>query len=105
MLVYWSDGLAVDLGRIARASETTLVVDVDSLPLSPTGSTLSIETVLGFGEDYSLLVGVPPKLTQEFEAVGFVDIGQAVAGEAAVRFERARQPLELQIEPFEHFER
>ena len=99
-----SDGIATDLGHLATASGLTLVIDVEKLPLSSTSRTLAIETVLGFGEDYNLVVGVTPKLTHEFEALGFVDIGRAVTGDAAVRYERAQQPLELQTASFEHFE-
>ena len=99
-----SDGLSKDLNRLAQASGLTLVIDVDSIPVARTSGALTIDQVLSFGEDYSLLIGVTPKLTQEFEALGFVDIGQAITGDAIVRFERGQHPLELQTRPFEHFE-
>jgi len=99
-----SDGLVTDLGHIARASKAELVVDVDRLPLSPESQHIDVADVVGLGEDYSLLVSAPSRLTHEFEALGFVSIGRVGVGDVSVRFQRDQQPLELRTAPFEHFE-
>ena len=53
-----SDGLATDARHVARASGVTLVVDAERLPVAP-GATL--EQAATGGEDYELLVCVPPE--------------------------------------------
>ena len=62
-----SDGLGVDAARLARASGVRLVMESDSLPLSPAlrsfaelSGTNPVETALGGGDDYELLFTVPP---------------------------------------------
>ena len=50
-----SDGLAVDVGHLARRSGVRCVVDLDAVPLAP-GATVAD---LGFGEDYELLAALP----------------------------------------------
>lgn len=62
-----SDGLGRDAARIANASGVRLVIESESVPLSPalrsfaelTG-TDPVETALGGGDDYELLFTVPP---------------------------------------------
>ena len=99
-----SDGLVWDLERLARASQVSLHVDVDRLPLCTDAAKVPIEKLLGLGEDYSLLVCVPPRLTPKFENVGFVNIGRVLAGEASVLYERDGRRIEPQPPSFEHFE-
>ncbi|CAN5747684.1 thiamine-phosphate kinase [soil metagenome] len=53
-----SDGLAADLPRLAAASGCAFALDPTSLPRNP-GRT--IEQALTDGEDYELLLAVPPK--------------------------------------------
>jgi thiamine-monophosphate kinase len=67
-----SDGLAVDLGHIARRSGVRCVVDLERVPLAP-GATLDD---VGFGEDYELLAAVPE--VGRFHAIGRVEAGEGV---------------------------
>ncbi len=53
-----SDGLAKDLPRLAAASRCGYVLDRTALPLSP-GS--SVEDALDDGEDFELLIAMPPE--------------------------------------------
>jgi thiamine-monophosphate kinase len=69
-----SDGLVGDLPKLARASGLAAHVDVERLPLS--GALRSLATVsqgrewaLAAGDDYELLVAVPPRRFDELAAV------------------------------------
>jgi thiamine-monophosphate kinase len=52
-----SDGIATDAGRLARASGTGAVVELDRLPRAPGAS---VEQAASGGEDYELLAALPP---------------------------------------------
>lgn len=62
-----SDGLALDLSRLASASGCGAVLDLDAIPISPAAHTLAarekqstaLEHALGDGEDFELLLAVP----------------------------------------------
>lgn len=62
-----SDGLGVDAGRLARASAVRLVIESESVPLSPALRDFTdiegsdpLEMALGGGDDYELLFTVSP---------------------------------------------
>ncbi len=62
-----SDGLGVDAGRLARASGVRLVLERESLPISPALVSFSqlagrdaVEMALSGGDDYELLFTTPP---------------------------------------------
>jgi thiamine-monophosphate kinase len=52
-----SDGIATDAGRLARASGTGAVIELERLPRAP-GAT--VEQAAAGGEDYELLAALPP---------------------------------------------
>jgi thiamine-monophosphate kinase len=81
-----SDGLARDLGHVARASGVSVVLDdaaVVSPELEAAASLLgrvALDLALHGGEDYALVVVAP----REAELEGFVRIGEIEAGEPSV---------------------
>ncbi len=78
-----SDGLAADLPRLAAASGVRLVVDLAALPADPALVGVEAATRAAFGEDYGLVVLVPPALEATFAARGFGAIGAARAPEVS----------------------
>ncbi|OJT19571.1 thiamine-phosphate kinase [Archangium sp. Cb G35] len=63
-----SDGLAQDLGHLCTASRVSAELELDRLPLSrAVRASLGSEGALAGGEDYELLLAVPPERTQAFE--------------------------------------
>ena len=67
-----SDGLAADLGHIARRSGARCVVELERVPLGE-GATVDD---LSFGEDFELLAAVPEPT--RFPAIGRVEEGEGV---------------------------
>lgn len=105
-----SDGLALDLSRLAEESGCGAVVEPETIPIAPDavrlakqqadGST-ALEHALGDGEDFELILAVPPDearrmLREQPLEVPLCDIGEFVAEaglwQAGVR--GVRQPLE-----------
>ena len=84
-----SDGLALDLSRLARESGVGAIVDVNRIPIHDDAKRLSrrpgddrspLEHALGDGEDFELLLAVPPDeagrmLREQPLGVGLTDIG------------------------------
>jgi thiamine-monophosphate kinase len=86
-----SDGLVGDLKKLADASGVCAVVDLDRLPLSPAllsyaGPSRTREMALGGGDDYELLLSVPPVRLDALRAaagklaVNLTEIGHICSG-------------------------
>jgi|SRR5689334_11552941 thiamine-monophosphate kinase len=90
-----SDGIATDAGRLAAASGTGAVVELDRLPRAP-GAT--VEQAAAGGEDYELLAAVPDgaELPVPVTAVG------RLTGDAAVRLLDA-EGRERSLRGWDHF--
>lgn len=108
-----SDGLASDLGHIAKQSGCLAVIDVDALPISDilarnATNEQALALAVGGGEDYELCFTVSPAALGSVESAlqhtntPFTCIGQMQAGEG-VSFERNNQILDCNFKGFEHF--
>ncbi len=81
-----SDGLAIDTARLATSSGCGAAVDLDRLPISTAARLLEnpVEHALADGEDFELLLAVPPQeatrlLADSPLACGLTDIGELVS--------------------------
>ncbi len=99
-----SDGFVQDLGHLCRESGCVAVVDVDRIPLSRAARSLAdqfadqpafLEQVLTGGDDYELLLAVPPEREIMLSAaarqagVSLTRIGRFYPGAPAVDIRRA----------------
>jgi thiamine-monophosphate kinase len=83
-----SDGLAQDLGHLCAASRVGAALELDRLPLSaPVRAALGPEGALKGGEDYELLLAVPPARARAFERA-CARVGPAVTRVGVVTRER-----------------
>lgn len=89
-----SDGLVQDLGHLCRAGAVGAEVRADRVPLSPAARAAGpgwLETCLTGGDDYELLMAVPPGRAEALRAeaaragVPVTRIGAFVAGPPGVR--------------------
>jgi thiamine-monophosphate kinase len=84
-----SDGLALDLSRMCEASGVGAIVDVDRIPISAAANELSnrepqttaLEHALGDGEDFELLLAVPPDASAQIVRERPVECGIRDVGE------------------------
>ena len=87
-----SDGLVQDCGHLARAAGLGVVVQAADVPLSPAArAACRLEVCLTGGDDYELLLAVPPQAGAALQAecgragVAVTRIGCFVEGAAEVR--------------------
>jgi thiamine-monophosphate kinase len=71
-----SDGLASDARRLAEASGVRIVLDASAMPLAE--GVTDIELAATGGEDYELLVCVPPGVDADVTWIGAVQAGGGV---------------------------
>jgi thiamine-monophosphate kinase len=93
-----SDGLSLDLHRLCLESRVSAELDSD-LPIAPDAS---LEQALHGGEDYELLVTMPPekKVPKKIAGLSLTRIGRITAGRAGqIRFRRRL----LKPRGFDHF--
>lgn len=95
-LIDISDGLAIDLHRLAAASGVGL--ELDAVPVAP-GATLA--EALGGGEDYELVMTVPPEradaLVARFDTAGLrlpIDVGRCTDDPLHTTLEGADLPVQ-----------
>ena len=109
-----SDGLLADAGHIAAASRLAVHIDREQVPLSPAARrALKAEpalwpTVLGGGDDYELVIAVPPRRRAALQAaarlsgVSITRIGQFVRGKG-VQLSVAGRPFRIPRAGYVHF--
>jgi thiamine-monophosphate kinase len=111
-----SDGLSLDLWRLATESGCGAVVDLDKIPIAEAAVALSksrddavtpLEHALSDGEDFELILAVPPDaaerlLAEQPVACGCTRIGEFVAEPGLWRLDAAGARLPLVPRGFEH---
>ena len=103
-----SDGLALDLSRLARASGVGARLSMDDVPVAE-GAT--IDDALGGGEDYELLAAVPDARAVEAArvelkdafGVNLTDIGRIVEGADLTTVRRDGTEHQLEPTGWDHF--
>jgi thiamine-monophosphate kinase len=101
-----SDGLGVDLPRLAKASKLGFEIDKKSLPLA-TGAT--IDNAISDGEDYELLFAISPwdrerlqkNWRKKFPKLGLTRIGRLT--QLSTKASPARTNSQLQPRGYVHF--
>jgi thiamine-monophosphate kinase len=108
-----SDGLSLDLWRMTQASGTGARLLAPAIPIGDApralGSVLGrdpLDLALHGGEDYELLVTVPPGRERKVEAMGLVFVGRMTArGEGLVLADGLGRLTPLIPHGFDHFHR
>jgi thiamine-monophosphate kinase len=108
-----SDGLVQDLGHICRASGLAAELLADRVPLSPAATAAGADwlpTCLTGGDDYELLLAVPPDRTAALQAaaarasIAVTRIGHFHSGPAEVMVRQTSgEPLALSGQGWSHF--
>ena len=112
-----SDGLAQDLGHIAKASQLDARLNIECLPLHPILQQLppsqAAAYALAGGDDYELCFTLPAHLLDAVQAdagrqqLAVTVVGQMLPRQAAqtqVQFRLHDQPFALQQTGFQHFD-
>ena len=81
-----SDGLALDTSRLASASDCGAILDLHRIPISSAARQMDnpVQHALADGEDFELLLAVPPAVAEHMlanrpVACGLTDIGELTA--------------------------
>src|SRR5579863_1901763 len=109
-----SDGLAGDLDKLCRASAVAATIDAMRVPLSEAAQAAIAsardlwQTVLTGGDDYEIMLTLPPDRLPAFHAaaaragIAATEIGRIEKGEGA-RFECHGKPLAYKRTSYSHF--
>lgn len=111
-----SDGLALDLSRLCRESGTGAVLEAGLIPIAQDAFTLAARTgktplshALGDGEDFELLIALPPETWEALQAQAdatakaFTRIGRLTEKKSGLRLQSPDGALSpLAAEGFEH---
>ena len=105
-----SDGLMQDLGHVCRESGLSAVVQAALVPISPEAAAQGPEVLelrLTGGDDYELILAVPPEKTEALCAacagVKITKIGVFKAGEGVELYGDENIPLHLASSGWKHF--
>jgi thiamine-monophosphate kinase len=101
-----SDGLAADAGHLAAASQVSVVIDPDRVPLHPAAEV--VEEALASGEEYELLLALPQgggaALAEPFRAAFGLALTQVGVVEPGTGVQLRRRSGAVQLPPpFTHF--
>ncbi|MGO8691139.1 MAG: thiamine-phosphate kinase [Thermoguttaceae bacterium] len=111
-----SDGLVIDLSHVAAESGCGAVLQTDAVPISPdarrlaaraAGGPTALEHALGDGEDFELILAVPPAEARRMIAeqpleVPLSAIGEFVAEPGLWQRSRREEPTPLEVRGWQH---
>ncbi|HVX89830.1 MAG TPA: thiamine-phosphate kinase [Gemmatimonadales bacterium] len=93
-----SDGLAADVRHLAAASHCGAEIDLDKVPLGP--GVPEARAAAEGGEDYELLVALPPDAAPPLLDVKLTEVGRLVAGDGVAFLQ---QGARVSLQGFQHF--
>ncbi len=109
-----SDGLSIDLARLAEASGLGASIEAGRIPVaqsqeSPFGARSLLSLALGGGEDYKLLFTVPAArshlLPRRFQGIRIYRIGEMRGARQGVTMVRDGKTVPLEPAGYDHFHR
>ena len=93
-----SDGLAADARHLAAASNCAAEIDLEKVPLGP--GVPDARFAAEGGEDYELLVALPPDAAPPLLDVKLTEVGRLVAGTGVSFLQRGAR---VTLQGFQHF--
>lgn len=101
-----SDGLLADLNHMAQASKLGYRLQADALPLTALlaaglSSEQSLQAALTGGDDYQLLLAIPPAHWPEAQALGLILLGEFTADQDRQVIDQG-QPLSYTSTGYQH---
>ncbi|HZZ26510.1 MAG TPA: thiamine-phosphate kinase [Pirellulales bacterium] len=112
-----SDGLSLDLWHVCEESRCGAIIDLDKIPIATAAHELSkqredgvsaIEHALSDGEDFELILAVPPAaaeqmlVDQPLDGVRLTDVGEFIAARRLLSRNSAGQITPLAPHGFQH---
>ncbi len=110
-----SDGLSLDLWRLCEAGRCGAIVDVDRVPIADAAKELAqqdggsaLDHALGDGEDFELILAVPPDSAQRMladqplDGVPLTDIGEFTADQHLRQRDKAGGAKPLEPRGYQH---